>query len=141
MPECGDTEFFAKIRSAGIYKLLTIKNQNNGLLDVKAIVLFQLADGSNSLEVKSFIVNLNSNKIMNSKFIRIASTDLIKSNEELVFIPDPPSNIRISESGAVICTVKERGKFIKIIKSTGQSGWLVTNYCGREGFIHTSQVY
>ena len=141
MPECGDIEFFAKIRSAGIYKLLTTKNQNDGLLHVEAIVLFQLADGSNSLEVKSFIINPNSNKIMNSKFIRTASTDLIKSNEELVFVPDPPSNIRLSESGAVICTVKERGKFIKIIKSTGQNGWLVTNYCGKEGFIHTSQVY
>lgn len=141
MPECGDIEFFAKIRSAGIYKLLTTKNQNDGLLHVEAIVLFQLADGSNSLEVKSFIINLNSNKIMNSKFIRTASTDLIKSNEELVFIPDPPSNIRLSESGAVICSVKESGKFIKIIKSIGQNGWLVTNYCGREGFIHTSQVY
>lgn len=141
MPECGDIEFFAKIRSAGIYKLLSIKNQNDGLLHVEAIVLFQLADGSNSLEVKSFIINPNSNKIMNSKFIRTASTDLIKLNEELVFIPDPPSNIRLSESGAVICTVKERGKFIKIIKSIGQNGWLVTNYCGREGFIHSSQVY
>ena len=141
MPECGDTEFFAKIRSAGIYKLLTTKNQNDGLLHVEAIVLFQLADGSNSLEVKSFIINLKSNKIMNSKFIRTASTDIIKSNEELVFIPDPPSNIRISESGAVICTIKKRGEFIKIIKSIGQNGWLVTNYCGREGFIHASQVY
>jgi hypothetical protein len=52
---------------------------------------------------------------------------------------DPPSNVRISPNGSIICTIRE----LTAIETSGGvvgDGWLRTNVCGRSGVIHQSQV-
>lgn len=53
----------------------------------------------------------------------------------LVF--DPPSNIRVSPNGAILCTVSEK-RIINISSTLGN--WLGTDFCGRPGYIHKGQV-
>ncbi len=52
---------------------------------------------------------------------------------------DPPSNVRSSPNGSIVCTILE---LIAIELSGGVvgDGWLRTNFCGRSGVIHQSQV-
>ena len=57
------------------------------------------------------------------------------SGSALVF--DPPSNIRVSPNGDIICSVTSRGE-IPIQRKYGE--WYQTNYCGEPGFIHQSQI-
>ncbi|MBE9032094.1 hypothetical protein IQ266_20355 [filamentous cyanobacterium LEGE 11480] len=54
---------------------------------------------------------------------------------------DPPSNVRRSPNGAVICAVRQK-QFIKIsgYTSTSKGTWYKTNACGEAGWIHVSQV-
>lgn len=58
-------------------------------------------------------------------------------------ITDPPTNIRDSPNGKVLCVAKKQ----ELIKSFGSTGitdnngeWFYTNYCGKMGVIHSSQV-
>lgn len=57
----------------------------------------------------------------------------------------PPSNIRVSPNGAILCVVRNK-QYIKVLEPRSEewrnwNGWYVTDYCGgREGFIHKSQV-
>ena len=57
---------------------------------------------------------------------------------------DPPSNVRASPNGAIICVARTRGTVINILGPTGVSDnngvWYYTDYCGREGVIHSSQI-
>lgn len=53
----------------------------------------------------------------------------------LVF--DPPSNVRSSPNGAILCAVRVR-QAINIYRKDGQ--WYVTDYCGGRGYIHEGQV-
>jgi len=49
----------------------------------------------------------------------------------------PPSNVRTSPNGNIICSVKER-RTINIYGSVGS--WYYTNVCGEMGVIHSSQI-
>jgi hypothetical protein len=49
----------------------------------------------------------------------------------------PPSNVRTSPNGNIICSVRER-RTINIYDSVGS--WYYTNVCGEMGVIHSSQI-
>ncbi|MEP6901641.1 MAG: hypothetical protein ABJA66_07815 [Actinomycetota bacterium] len=58
-------------------------------------------------------------------------------------IIDPPSNVRQSPNGAVLCIIKQR----TIINITGTTNvydnngvWYYTDVCGKTGVIHSSQI-
>jgi hypothetical protein len=53
------------------------------------------------------------------------------------FIFDPPSNVRVSPNGSILCSVKERTQ-VNIYGSTGD--WYYTDACGQMGVIHSSQI-
>jgi hypothetical protein len=53
----------------------------------------------------------------------------------LVF--DPPSNVRVSPNGAVLCSIRDRTT-INVYGSTGS--WYYTDACGDMGVIHSSQI-
>lgn len=59
-------------------------------------------------------------------------------------IIDPPSNIRSAPNGTVICVARTRGTVVNILGSTGVSDnngtWYYTDYCGRQGVIHSTQI-
>ncbi|MDJ0598407.1 MAG: hypothetical protein QNJ37_06160 [Crocosphaera sp.] len=50
---------------------------------------------------------------------------------------DPPSNVRKTPNGDILCSVRERTK-INIYSSHGN--WQKTDICGSIGFIHSSQI-
>jgi len=57
------------------------------------------------------------------------------SGAAIVF--DPPSNIRSSPNGNILCSVTSRGS----IPIQGKEGdWYRTDYCGSVGYIHKGQV-
>jgi hypothetical protein len=59
-------------------------------------------------------------------------------------IIDPPSNIRATPNGAVICVARSRGTIVNILGSTGVADnngtWYYTDYCGARGVIHSTQI-
>lgn len=57
------------------------------------------------------------------------------SRSAIVF--DPPSNVRSRPNGTIQCSVRARQE-ISIYGKEGQ--WFLTDYCGRTGYIHESQV-
>lgn len=56
---------------------------------------------------------------------------------------DPPTNIRLSPNGTILCVVRQRTS-VNILGSTGVSDnngtWYYTDACGRQGVIHSSQI-
>jgi hypothetical protein len=56
---------------------------------------------------------------------------------------DPPTNIRLSPNGTILCVVKQRTS-VNILGSTGVTDnngtWYYTDACGRQGMIHSSQI-
>jgi len=56
---------------------------------------------------------------------------------------DPPTNIRLSPNGTILCVVKQRTT-VNITGSTNVSDsngvWYYTDACGRSGVIHSSQI-
>ena len=56
-------------------------------------------------------------------------------NQAVVF--DPPSNVRMTPNGRIICSVN-RVTPINIYGS--ENGWYVTDACGQMGYIHQSQI-
>ncbi|HEY9698801.1 MAG TPA: hypothetical protein V6D10_16170 [Trichocoleus sp.] len=57
------------------------------------------------------------------------------SNRAVVFAP--PSNVRVSPNGEVLCAVRSR----TTIDTYGSIGdWYYTNVCGQMGVIHSSQI-
>lgn len=56
---------------------------------------------------------------------------------------DPPTNIRLSPNGTILCVVRQRAT-VNILGSTGVSDnngtWYYTDACGRQGVIHSSQI-
>jgi hypothetical protein len=53
----------------------------------------------------------------------------------LVF--DPPSNVRVTPNGAVLCSIRSR-QLINVYSRSGQ--WYETDYCGGNGYIHEGQL-
>jgi serine/threonine-protein kinase len=50
---------------------------------------------------------------------------------------DPPSNVRVTPEGAFLCTIDSR-RIIRVGQPSGD--WYPTSACGREGFMHRSQL-
>ena len=58
-----------------------------------------------------------------------------QAGRALVF--DPPSNVRATPNGAVLCSIRSR----QTINVYGRSGqWYETDYCGGNGYIHQGQL-
>lgn len=59
-------------------------------------------------------------------------------------IPDPPSNIRKTPDGDILCTISEPGHTITINENPEEDSkgepWFKTNECGSQGYIHHSQI-
>ncbi len=59
-------------------------------------------------------------------------------------IIDPPTNIRATPNGTIICIARSRGTVVNILGPTGVSDnngtWYYTDYCGSRGVIHSSQI-
>ena len=60
-----------------------------------------------------------------------------QSGSATAVVFDPPSNVRSSPNGNVLCAVKERTT-INVYGST--SNWYYTDVCGRMGVIHSGQL-
>lgn len=58
-----------------------------------------------------------------------------QSTTAVVFAP--PSNVRSTPNGQILCSVKS----VTSINTYGSSnGWYITDVCGRRGYIHHSQI-
>lgn len=82
-------------------------------------------------------------KALEEKKKKTQQTPPPRSGTTAVII-DPPSNIRAAPNGTVICIARTRGTVINILGSTGvydnNGVWYYTDYCGRQGVIHSSQI-
>ncbi len=58
-------------------------------------------------------------------------------NQNLAVVFDPPSNVRESPNGRILCSVKNQAT-ISIYESNGD--WHQTDVCGATGVIHISQI-
>lgn len=65
-------------------------------------------------------------------------------NARTAYIIDPPSNIRATPNGTVLCIARTRGTVVNILGSTGVTDnngtWYYTDYCGKQGVIHSTQI-
>jgi hypothetical protein len=69
---------------------------------------------------------------------RIAEESLTQQESyRLAEIFDPPSNVRLTPGGDILCSVGERATIV-IYRQLGD--WYATDICGRDGFIHSSQI-
>lgn len=66
-----------------------------------------------------------------------ATNSPIISDSGVAIVFDPPSNVRKTPNGEIICSVIERGA-INISGST--ENWYYTDVCGTRGVIHRSQI-
>ncbi len=66
------------------------------------------------------------------------------SSATTAVITDPPTNIRATPNGTIICVIRQRGTVVNILGSTGVTDnngtWFYTDACGRQGVIHSSQI-
>jgi hypothetical protein len=60
-----------------------------------------------------------------------------RSSVGAAFVFDPPSNIRSSPNGAILCSVRTR-TYIDVYGRSGQ--WYATDFCGSPGYIHQNQL-
>lgn len=64
-----------------------------------------------------------------------AHADVVSDGAAIVF--DPPSNIRTTPTGNILCSITSKGA----IRIKGKQGeWYQTDHCGTTGFIHASQI-
>lgn len=56
---------------------------------------------------------------------------------EMAVVFSPPSHVRDSPNGAILCTLEATGN-LSVFGSTGD--WYYTNACGPFGVIHSSQI-
>ena len=59
-----------------------------------------------------------------------------KQGVAIVF--DPPSNVRNTPNGGIICSVREVGNID--LYGTPKNGWYRSDICGEMGYIHKSQI-
>jgi hypothetical protein len=60
-----------------------------------------------------------------------------RSSAGAALVFDPPSNIRSSPNGSILCSVRSR-TYIDVYGRSGQ--WYSTDFCGSPGFIHQTQL-
>ena len=141
MPECGQLSLFSRVRNAGVFKILSIAPFKDDDILIRANILFQMADGSDSLEEKNFIVNNQFTKILSSTFVKSLDPLSYASRYKTAFVPNPISYIRKTPNGEILCSIKDRGVFIKVESRRSRSEWMATSYCGSMGYIHSSQIF
>ena len=69
--------------------------------------------------------------------IRICGTSDDRALPGIAFVHDPPSNIRVTPAGGFQCSIDSK-RTIRVGQLNGD--WYSTTACGREGFIHRSQL-
>ena len=69
-----------------------------------------------------------------SSLVKISSTSA-QNTQAVIF--DPPSNVRMTPNGEIICSIKA---VTAINTYDYYQGWYVTDVCGGEGYIHESQI-
>ena len=62
----------------------------------------------------------------------------VTSQSGVAIVFDPPSNVRSTPNGKIICSIRERTKIN--IDSSLEDDWYYTDVCGVKGFIHNSQI-
>jgi hypothetical protein len=66
-----------------------------------------------------------------------------QDNFRTAYIIDPPSNVRATPNGRIICVIRGLNTPIRIIGYTGvrdgNGAWYYTNACGGRGVIHSTQ--
>ena len=72
-------------------------------------------------------------KVCSNKALGRGST----SNSGVAIVFDPPSNVRTSPNGAILCSVREKTT-INLLGAEGS--WYKTDACGTIGFIHADQL-
>jgi hypothetical protein len=65
------------------------------------------------------------------------SSSPARSSAGAALVFDPPSNIRSSPNGAILCSVRSR-TMINVYGKSGQ--WYATDFCGPQGYIHENQL-
>jgi hypothetical protein len=60
----------------------------------------------------------------------------VSTTARTVRIIDPPSNVRATPNGRIICSLGRTQ--IQVFEATGS--WYRTNVCGTKGYIHKSQI-
>jgi len=55
----------------------------------------------------------------------------------IAYVYTPPSNVRSSPNGGILCSVRSR-QSINVFDKEGQ--WYTTDYCGGRGYIHEGQL-
>jgi hypothetical protein len=61
----------------------------------------------------------------------------VTSPADSAIVFDPPSNVRVSPNGEILCSVKEKTT-INVYGSSGS--WYKTDICGSMGFIQAEQL-
>ncbi len=67
----------------------------------------------------------------------VCNFDSQQSRTGSAFVFDPPSNVRVSPNGNVLCVVRSRQN-VNLYGSKGD--WYYTDVCGSMGLIHSSQL-
>ncbi len=159
--------FFALVAGGAVVGLVIYGLNSGGKKDTNIASVSNSADKSNknsATEQKSGNDNLAQNlkqqqdklekdrqklederKALEAKKKDAAQTPPPKSDDSrTATIIDPPSNIRAAPNGAVLCIARTRGTIVNILGSTGVTDsngtWYYTDYCGRQGVIHSSQI-
>ncbi|AFZ49818.1 hypothetical protein [Dactylococcopsis salina] len=60
------------------------------------------------------------------------------SSQGVATVFDPPSNVRETPNGTIICSVREVMNID--LFGAAKNGWYRTNVCGEMGYIHESQI-
>ncbi|MGI0483602.1 SH3 domain-containing protein, partial [Geminocystis sp. CENA526] len=62
---------------------------------------------------------------------------MVSAQSTTAVVFDPPSNVRSTPNGQILCSVKS----VTSINTYGSTnGWYITDVCGRRGYIHHSQI-
>jgi serine/threonine-protein kinase len=66
----------------------------------------------------------------------------IANNVLVGTVSDPPSNVRVTPNGQILCKIKTRRRITIWNDAVGGDAWYATNACGSlgVGYIHQSQV-
>lgn len=96
------------------------------------------SSGGNSLQaslskLEAQTLNLDSKITEAAKTLEKANI----SNSGVALVFDPPSNVRTTPNGNILCSVRNKTT-INIYSSVGD--WFYTDVCGNRGVIHRSQI-
>ncbi len=120
--------------SNGVAEVTLDRRLYNGTwnIDEQSDVWIDVSGGSFAfrLEIDGQISRQGSSSVVKSMPPTISTSGAV-----IVF--DPPSNIRATPNGPILCSVTSRGA----IPIQGRKGdWFETDYCGSLGYIHKGQV-